>query len=267
MVLASEKECNKNRGIGDKDRDYFGMILSAAALLSAGYSAYKAYDIAKQEWNMAKKYWRIAQNWMDYYKNYYAPVEDQEIAEALALEEAEPFYEIARGRARANAWFQFRGQLRQTLNCTSRYCTGLRNDMLVRLTRAQADAVSMSDGLGYRNERAYVEARNDVRFERRLNTAKRGRDIISGTAALGKAAANIYGDLGDQYWQGLVGAGKYLGYTEARNQTGYPGLYSITEYNRRRTVAAADEFDPVKNPSQARFREAEIQVGADYNSA
>lgn len=224
-MVEQNRECNPNPGITDTDRSLFGQILSAAALASAGYNAYKAYDIAVKEWEMAKKYWRIAENWLDYYKAAYAPVEDQEINEALALPIAEPLYDIARGRARASAWIEFKGKLRQALRCTSRYCTGLRADMLARISQAQAEAVSMADGLGYRNERAYVEARNDVRWEQRLNTAKRGRDIVADVSALGMASAGIYGSLLDQTWQGLKSAGVYLGYTGNRNPTHYPTTY------------------------------------------
>lgn len=224
-MVDQNRECNPNHGVTDADRSLFGDILSAAALASAGYNAYKTYDLAVKEWEMAKKYWRIAENWLDYYKSAYAPVEDQEINEALALPIAEPLYEIARGRARASAWIEFKGKLRQSLRCTSRYCTGLRADMLARISQAQAEAVSMADGLGYRNERAYVEARNDVRWEQRLNTAKRGRDIIADVSSLGMASAGIYGSLVDQAWQGLKSAGVYLGYANNRNEPRYPTTY------------------------------------------
>lgn len=231
--------CVQHGGVTDENRSLFGNILSAAALAAAGYNAYKALDIAIKEWEMAKKYWRIAENWLDYYKSAYAPVEDQEISEALALKEAEPSYEIARGRARASAWIEFKGKLRGAMRCTSRYCTGLRADMLARITQAQAQAVSLSDGLGYRNERAHIEARNDVRWEKRLNTAKRGRDIVADVTSLGMASAGIYGSLLDQTWEGLVAAGQYLGYEGNRNPTHYPTTYtvgrSMTMYNQQQT--------------------------------
>ena len=240
MVKQSD-ECNVKRGVNDEERGYFGDILSAAAIAAAGYNAYKAYDIARQEWEMAKKYWRIAENWLDYYKNAYAPVEDQELAEAMALEKPQPVYEAARGRARTSAWLEFRGQLRKALRCTSRYCTGLRNDMLMRISQAQAQAVSLADGLGYRNERAYVEARDDVRWERRLNTAKRGRDIIADVTSLGMASAGIYGSMLDQAWQGLESAGMYLGYAGNRNQPAYPQNYIAgTAYAESRPVYSRD---------------------------
>ena len=239
MVLASDLDCNPIHGITNEDRDLFGTILSLAAFTAAGYSAYKAFDLANDEWRMAKKYWRIAQDWLDYYKNYYAPVEDQEIDEALKLEYVEPLYEVARGRARASAWIEFKGKLRGSMRCTSRYCTGLRTDMLVRIARAQADAVAMADGLGYRNERAYTETRNDIIFQRKLETAKRGRDIIAEAPSLGMAAAGIYGDQIDQAWEGLKGAGQYLGYWQNRRDTRYPTGY-LGAVGRSRPVPFGD---------------------------
>lgn len=224
-MVKQADQCNTNRGIGDKERSLFGDILSAAALVAAGYNAYKAYDIAQTEWDMGLKYWRIAQNWLDYYRNAYAPVEDQELWEARNIPVTEPHYDIARGRARTAAWIEFKGQLRRAMRCTSRYCTGLRQDMLARITEAQGNAVAMADGLGYRNERAYVETRNDVRWEKMLNTAKRGRDIAANIVAFGTASAGIYGELADQAWQGIVDAGMYLGYTGNRNETYYPTTY------------------------------------------
>lgn len=221
-MVRQDAECNEARGVNNNERSLFGDILSAAALAAAAYNAYKAYDIAQQEWEMAKKYWRIAENWLDYYKNSYAPVEDQELWEARNQETPQPVYDAARGRARTSAWIEFRGQLRKALRCTSRYCTGLRNDMLMRISQAQAQAVSLADGMGYRNERAYIEARDDVRWERKLNTAKRGRDIIAEVPSLGMASAGIYGSLLDQAWQGLESAGMYLGYSGNRNQPSYP---------------------------------------------
>lgn len=225
MVLASDLQCNPVHGVTNEDRSVFGNILAGAALAAAAANAYKAFDIAYTEWKMAKKYWRIAENWMDYYKDYYAPVENQEIDEAMDLPIAEPHYDAAIARARASAWITFKGKLRDSMRCTSKYCTGLRADMLAQIAMAQGVAVSAAEGLGYRNERAYTETRNDVRWQKRLNTAMRGRDIAGEVTSLGAAAAGIYGSLLDQTWQGLVGAGQYLGYSDHRLPTGYPTTY------------------------------------------
>lgn len=258
--MVKQKDCcTPARGVNDNERGLFGKILSAAALTAAGYNAYKAYDIAMKEWEMADKYWRIAENWLDHYKNNYAPVEDQEVQEALELPIAEPSYDIARGRARATAWQQFKGKLRDSLRCTSRYCTGLRGDMLMQIMRAQANAVELAEGLGYRNERAYIEARNDVRWEKRLNTAKRGRDIVADVTGLGMASAGIYGSLLDQSWQGLQSAGQYLGYSDQRFQTHYPTSYLAGAVQGMRVQ--------VENPAmynQTALEQVGKRVGEDF---
>lgn len=216
------EKCVRQDGVTDSGRELFGKILAGVAIAGAAYNASRAVKIATDEWLMAKRYWRIARNWLDYYKDYYAPVEDQELHEAMNLKKEEPEYEAARGRARAVAWLQFRGVVRQAMRCTSRYCTGLRQDMLSDLSAAQADAVAMADGLGYRNERAYIEARDDVRFKKMLETAKRGRDMVADNVSLTSSAAGIYGDLFNQAMAGLSGAGQYLGYWSSRNDTAYP---------------------------------------------
>lgn len=221
-MYATDLKCNPVHGPNDEQFSLFNHILSGAAILSAAYNTAKAVEIATREWEMAKKYWRIARNWLDHYRNNYAPVEDQELAEAMALEDETPQYRIAEGRAKVAAMLTFRGLLRKSMMCTSKYCTGLRQDMITHITSSQADALALAEGMGYRNERAYLETRDDVRFQRQLGTAKRGRDMVAGTASMAKASANIYGDLFDQAWAGLTGAGQYLGYELNRNRTRYP---------------------------------------------
>lgn len=220
--------CNKAKGTNDEQRSYFGYLLTAAAIASAAYNAAKAVELATREYDIALKYWNLANKWLNYYKDYFAPVEDQELAEARNIPIEQPLYEVARGRARVAAMMQFRDMTQKTMRCMSVYCTGLRQDMLMEISTAQADAVALADGLGYRNERAYVENRNDVRFEKMFNTAKRGRDMIADNVSLAKNAANIYGDLYNQAWDGLTGAGQYLGYWSNRNQTHYPMEYLNT---------------------------------------
>lgn len=210
------------QGPTDEGHSVYADILSGAAILAAAYNSAKAVEIALDQWKMAKKYWEIAKWWLDHYKSHFAPVEDQEIEEALNLEHEEPEYETSRGRHRTVAHLRFKGVIRKAMKCTSEYCTGLRRDMLEQLMSAQAEALALADGLGYRNERVYVENREDVRFNKMLNTAKRGRDLFTGNVSFAKTAANAYGEAFEQTWAGLTGAGEYLGYMGNRNPTRYP---------------------------------------------
>ena len=255
MVYVSDLKCNPVHGVDDTNRSLFGKLLTLAAIGSAANNAAKAIEIATKEWDMAKKYYQISKNWYDYYNNFFAPGEDQEISEALALKDEPPEYEAAQGRARTSAMLAFRGLLRKAVRCTSKYCTGLRRDMMLEVSSAQTDALAMAEGLGYRNERAYLEARDDVRFSKQLNTAKRGRDLLADNVSLAKTAAGIYGSLFNQAWDGLAGAGQYLGYYAERNQPSYP-----TEYLVQRAQFARGEVHQGGYQQAARNIHAVVQA-------
>jgi len=227
-MWASDGRAIKKHGITDKGRSTFALILGSLATGAALYNANKAYDLAKKEFKLADKYRKMSQDWLSYYNKEFAPVEDIEIREAKELEYEEPHYEVARGRARAVAWNAYKGKLDAACKCLSRYCTGLRQEILTELTAAQADAVALADGLGYRNERSRVDNRNDTLFERKLNVAKRGRNLPTQSTSLAKASAGIYGDLWNQSWEGLRGAGYFLGYLNTRRDTFYPNVMMAT---------------------------------------
>lgn len=209
---ASDTGALKQHGPTDEGRSWFATLLTLGAIGAATYNADKALELAKKEKDMADRYYRISQAWLNYYDRKFAPVEDEELAEARAIEYVEPEYDVARGRARAIAWAAFKGRLDKASRCLSRYCTGLRQQMLLDFAAAQADALALAEGMGYRNERAYVENRNDVLFERKLNVAKRGRNLLPDTTALSKTAAGIYGDLWNQAWNAVGDASYFIGY-------------------------------------------------------
>lgn len=221
-MWASDGRAFRKHGVTDNGRRTFATILAALATGAAAINAKQAYDIAKDEARLAEKYRQISEDWLSYYENNFAPVEDDELDEAHAIEYETPNYEVARGRARAIAWNTYKGKLDKACRCLSRYCTGLKQEILTELAAAQADAVALADGLGYRNERARVDNRNDILFERKMNVAKRGRNLLPQSTSFAKAAAGIYGDLWNQAWAGLTAAGMYIGYDSARRETFYP---------------------------------------------
>ena len=243
IPVLNTNACAWKDGMNDGTKTAFGAALTAAAIAAAAYNANCAYTLAKKEWKLAKKYWKLADKWMQYYKNVYAPLENKELAEARKLKGEEPEYTVARGRAKASAWLQFKGLAHQAVRCTSKYCTGRRQDALEELASAQANALALCDALGYRNERAYIESRDDVRFGRQLATAHRGRNMVADAPTFGAAAAGIYGKLYDQAWEGLRGAGSALGYLLNRQEPAYPSFrYQQIEPERPLAATARPGF-------------------------
>lgn len=228
-MLAGDSGAIRQHGVTDSGRSWFANLLTVGATTVATWSTIQAVKIAQKEKDLADKYYNISKAWLKYYNNTFKEPEDDELKEAKAIEYVEPEYDVARGRARAVAWVAFKGQLDKATRCLSRYCTGLRQQMLLDFVAAQADALSLAEGMGYRNERSYVESRNDVLFERKLNVAKRGRNLLPDITELSKATAGIYGDLWNQSWDAIGDASYFLGYDLAMSKRPYPQLY-LTGY-------------------------------------
>lgn len=196
--------------------------MDAAAVAVATLNTAAAIQMADLQYEIAKSYLDISQGWRDHYNTYYKPVEDQELAEAWALSTTTPMYDIAVGRARSFVRISLRGRADQAIRCTSEYCTGLRGALLKDATNAEATALAAASNLGYRNERAYVVARDNVRWERRMQTIQRGRNLVANNVQYSSLAAGIFGDLGRQAGLGAGGAIRYLAYSNNREETLYP---------------------------------------------
>ncbi len=266
MVYASDLGCNPAHGLSDDDGNgLITALLVGAGAVGLAYAGMSAYENAKavkraidRELEMMRKYKDLAQWWENVYYDTYAPIEDQEAEEAYALEDVQPEYDMARGRARTAAWIPFKGVTERATHCLSRYCTGLRADIVVDLAAAQGVAVAAADGLGYRNERAYVEARNEEIYKRKYNVVLRGRNLVADNVSLAKATQGIYGDIAQQAWAGLSGAAQYLGYFLNRREATYPTTFTRnrTLYQSEATgkaVATPEEVTVVGNAIDALF--------------
>ena len=213
-----------NKGITDTDKNILSSLWQLVPAVVAAYNTGQAIDFAMKQHEIAKDYLKISQWWRDYYNAYFKPVEDQELSEAMNLQEITPYYDTMRGRAQTVGRIKFKNAVNKTVQCTSEYCTGLRQQLLYDTLEQEAKVMSTVTSLGYRLERAYREKRSDVRWQKMINTVKRGRDLP--TQAINSAALSygIYGSLGQQAALGAEGAAKAAGYFWNRNDTFYPTL-------------------------------------------
>lgn len=226
-MKADDYECTKARGTDDSQAEEIAGLLFTGAMVALGtYMADKAFELAKKEKELADKYFDLAQNWMNHYENTAVPVENAEVGEWGDLKNPEtdgetPAYEAARGRARVSAWLQWKGATQKAFRCTSKYCTGLRKDILTGMGGAQASALAMAEGLGYRNERAYLKTLSDVRFKKKMAILHHGRNMVGGAADFGTESANIYGSMVPQVWEGVKNVSRFAGYFANRAATAY----------------------------------------------
>lgn len=214
-------------GVTDAGRSWQAALWAGLSGVIAAYNTGQAIKFADKQHEIAKQYLKIAEWMLDYHKSAYRPVEDQELAEAMALKEEDPIYDVQRGRAQVAARIQAKGQADKQVQCTSEYCTGLRAVLLRDALAREATTVAALSELGYRNERAHIEARSDVRWQKMVNTAQRGRDMQANAVSYGQFAFGIFGDLGTQAAQGAAGAAGAFGYWRNRRETLYPTTYRI----------------------------------------
>lgn len=214
-----------NHGQTNLGKDAVGTLMDAATVAVATINTAAAIKIADKQYDIAKQYLDIAKWWRNYYNSTYKPWEDVELSEAWAIQETTPLYDAAIGQAKTYGRMRFKGVADKRLQCTSEYCTGLRAALLKDIMAEEADTLASMASLGYRNERAYVEARNDVRWQRRAETVKRGRDMIAGNIQFSKLSFGIFGNLGAQAGVAAGGALRAYSYFQERRETEYPGVY------------------------------------------
>lgn len=218
-------------------------LASLWAVLTAGLAAYntgQAVYFATQQYEIASDYLKIAKWWHDYKRSYFDPVEDQEINEASSLGEETPYYDTQAGRAMTAGRIRFKNAVNKAVQCTSEYCTGLRQQLARDLIAQEAATTSSLCGLGFRNERAFIEARSDARWKRMIGAASRGRGMQANAVNMAQLSFGIFGDLGSAAGKSAMGAAALSGYLWNHNTTIYPTTFKAS--------GAASAPDPAQAP-------------------
>lgn len=236
-VDSEDDDCCKTTGVTDE-----GIAKSSKwkALLSAAILAYNTLNslrIAKLQRELGRKYLELAEEHRKYYNERYKPLEIDLTKEALKLpryvRDKEPFYT---GQMLVTAKGKVAGVLDKTMSCTGRYCTGQRAAIMTDKLLEQATIESMSAGLAHRYTDKDEINHNNLRWEKREQVMKIGRDIPTEAVSYANLAAGTFGSLGKQAGQAAEGAAGFLGYLSERGQTQYPprrGPINIPSYSYR----------------------------------
>lgn len=223
-IVSSKLNSCCSPGIDNTGKSTLSLLWDIIPAVVAAYNTEEAIKFAMRQHEIAKEYLRISEWWRSYYNIYFRPVEDVELAESLSSTEETPFYDTMRGRAQTAGRIRFKNAAVKAAQCTSEYCTGLRQQIVFDTIDKEARTIDTLTGFGYRNERAYIESRSDVRWHRMMGTVHRGRDMQATAIDSAQLAFGIYGELGQQAAKGAEGAISAFAYMHNRNDTYYPGL-------------------------------------------
>lgn len=208
--------CNPTRGVTDYEKPLHAKIMDALAVAVAVINTKAAIEMAMLQKEIADDYLEIAKWWNNFHKEVYRPCEDQELREACGAEFYEPDYDNAVGRATAQAKFLAKNSVQNAIRCSQSYATGLQQGLARDVLVAAAVQESLLANLGYKNERAYKHAKDDVRWKRREQVLNRGRDLMAANVSISQMSHGIYGSLGQQAGAGVGGALGWLGYSMNR---------------------------------------------------
>lgn len=211
-----------NAGITDSGIGWAAGIAQAAAIAVAVLNTVAAVQMASKQEKLARNYLNIANAENQYYYDVYVPCENTEIAEACSALPYEKHTDIQVGRMLTSVRHGFAGHPEKDIQCISRYCTGKQAMMIKDLLLAEATALATTGNLGRRYEEQYADAQDDLRWARRAGALSRGRGMMAQAVEFSGFAYGLFGRLGDQAAKGAVGAVRYLGYAQSRNETIYP---------------------------------------------
>lgn len=220
-VDSEDDDCCKTTGITDH-----GITKSAnwKALLSAAVLAYNVLNslrMAKLQRSLGQDYLKLAQDHRAYYNQRFKPLEIDLTKEALR----QPKYErkkiwLTTGQMLVSARGQNAGTVDKAISCTGRYCTGQRAAIMTDQLLQQAATDSLVSGLAHRYIDREEINHNNLRWEKREQVMKIGRDIPTEMVSAASLAAGTFGSLGKQAGQAAEGVMNFLG--QDRNPTRYP---------------------------------------------
>lgn len=177
--------------------------------------------MAKLQRDIGKAYQELAEDQRKYYNDRYKPLEISLTQEALNLKKYDRDKEkLITGQMLISARNLTAGKIDKALACTGRYCTGQRAAIMNDQLLEQAAIESLAAGLAHRYVDKDEITHNNLRWEKREQVLKIGRDIPTQAVSYASMAAGIFGSLGKQAGQAAEGAMGFLAY--GRGETVYP---------------------------------------------
>ena len=208
------------------------------------WATYETYKAAKEDYKIAKRYHELAKEQWDLHKQYYHPLEQQELDEIWAEKPYKPDYPtaIAGHTHTIDNVFAAVDKQRKALN--AKYCVCPDVSLFTKTDITKSTIGGDSDNFARRYAEKLAQERNDIRWARRIAAAARGRGLLSESASHAQKASNSL----NAYAQAMGGlassAMQFSGYVQNRHMTEYNGARE--RFNSRAEVFNVNQFDNVQ---------------------
>jgi hypothetical protein len=185
------------------------------ALVVAGINTAAAIKMADLQADIANKYQAMANENREFYNSFYVPVEKRLVDTVVNTVPYKRVYdEVTIGQMQASIKAKFKGASAKVNRGASRYATGYRVVNIKDTLMAEVTALTQASNMAIREEQDKQRVQDNLRWERRANTLKMGRDLQAQVVSYGQLANGVFGDLGRQAVQGVTGALNWLGFLE-----------------------------------------------------
>lgn len=228
-------------------------ILNAAIL---AVNTLNSLKMAKLQRDIGKDYLKLADDQRQYYNDRYKPLEISLTKEALGLPKYNRDKEkLITGQMLISARNLTAGKIDKVMSCTGRYCTGQRASIMSDQLLEQATIESLTAGLAHRYVDKDEMVHNNLRWEKREQVLRIGRDIPTQAVSYASLAGGIFGSLGKQAGQAAEGAMGFLAYgradtvyPERRTPMGFPVIYLEPTKLELPKVDKPKTYDTPKEP-------------------
>lgn len=261
IVSEDDKDC-KTTGVTDESviKSAKWKAILAGAILA--YNTMNSLRMAKLQRDLGQKYLELSEEHRKYYNERYKPLEISLTQEALAL----PKYvrdkeQLNTGQMLTLVRGRNAGKIDKAISCTGRYCTGQRAAIMTDQLLEQALTESMVAGLGFRYTDREEITHNNLRWEKREQVMRIGRDIPTEAVSYASLAAGTFGSLGKQAGMAASGAIDFLAY--GRGNTQYPeqkGPMTVSGYYYEPTKLDLPKPKPTENYKKPKEPETTIKL-------
>lgn len=228
------------------------------------WATYETYQAATEDYKIAKRYHELAKEQWDLHKQYYHPLEQQELDEIWVENYYDPDYPtaIAGHTHTIDNLFSAADKQRKALN--ARYCVCPDVSSFTKADIMQATVRGDSDNFARRYSEKLAQERNDIRWARRVSAAARGRGLLSESASHAQRASNSL----NAYAQAMGGlasnAMQFSGYVQNRHTTEYNGARE--RFNSRAETFDVDRYTNVREKALSINYTTEATGGMSWGS-
>lgn len=181
----------------------------------------ETWKAAKEEYKIAKQYYDLAKEQWDFFYNFYRPLEQQELSEIWAEQPYTPDYSAAISGHTAQIAPAFAQAEQHRKSLAAKYCLCGDVSQFVKSEITQSTTFGDSANFARRYAEKLAQEKNDIRWQRRIAAASRGRGLLSASASFASKAAGFFSDYAQAMGGLASSAMAFSGYIRNRRQTEY----------------------------------------------